>query len=268
MGVISSPRNPRLIAARRLGRRPHEHVLAEGPQVVAEALRAACRVEVVYATPTARERFADVLAGAHVEEVSERAMSTLAATEAPQGVVAVVRNPAVALADLVGSRPRRVLVLTDVRDPGNVGTAIRAAEGAGFEAAVVCSGSCDPANAKAVRASAGAVFHLRHAARVAPEEALAALEGWRRLGAEPTGNIALADLRVEGPVAVVVGNEAWGFTPSVSRLLDDTVTIPMRGRVTSLNAGVAAALVAYRVTGGCGGKRSSVSEGPEREAGP
>ena len=244
---IESPRNARLTAARRLGRRPDERLLAEGPQVVAEALRAGCAVEVVYATAEAARRYADLLEGAPVEEVSDRAMDALAGTTTPQGVVAVVGNPALDLEELLAGRPQRVLVLTDVRDPGNVGTALRAAEGAGFDAAVVCRGSADPAGSKAVRASAGAVFHLRHAAGVDPVEALRALEGWQRVGADAEAPTSLDALAVSGPVAVVVGNEAWGFTPEVAALLDHRVAIPMRGRLSSLNAGVAAALFVYAV---------------------
>lgn len=247
--VIESPRNPRLAEARRFGRQPGEWVLAEGPVVVAEAMRAGAEVRTVFATEEALSRHPGLAAGAPVELVSEKAMKGVSEADAPQGIVAVVRNPSLSLSDLLSHRPARVLVLTDVRDPGNVGTALRAAEGAGFDGAIVARGSCDPANSKVVRSSAGAVFHLAHAARVPAREALEALAPWRRVGAAADGDVPLRELRVEGPVAVVVGNEAWGFTPEVAALLDLTVAIPMRGRLASLNAGVAAALVVYAVAG-------------------
>ena len=244
---LSSVHNRRLSAARRLRRQPGEWLLAEGPQVVVEALRARADVGDVFVTPAALERHSELLTGAHTTVVSEQAIRGLAGTEAPQGIVAVVRNPAVTLEALLGRGPQRLLVLTDVRDPGNVGTALRAAEGAGLDGAVVCAGSCDPANAKAVRASAGAVFHLRHAAGVLPIEALDALVGFTRLGAQAADARPFDDVIVSLPVAAAVGNEAWGFTPEVASRLDALVSIPMRGHMGSLNAGVAAALLSYRI---------------------
>ena len=246
MAVIESPHNPRLQSARRLRREPGEWLLAEGPRVVAEAVRAHADIDAVFVTEAAAARHQGLFGDAPVEVVSDRAMRALAETETPQGVVAVVRNPAIGLDELLAERPSRVLVLTDVRDPGNVGTALRAAEGAGFDAAVVASGSCDPANPKTVRASAGAVFHLNHAARVDAREALTALAEWHKVGATAEGGAPWHEVTVHAPLAVAVGNEAWGFTPDVRALLDITVTIPMRGHLGSLNAGVAAALLVYR----------------------
>lgn len=245
--VIESPRNPRLVAARRLRHRRDGWLLAEGQRVVSEALRSGCDVDAVFVTPSAASGSEGWLKGAPVQVVSERAMKGLAETESPQGIVAVVRDPRVSLESLLARRPARVLVLADVRDPGNVGTALRAVEGAGFDAAVVCAGSCAPSNSKAVRASAGALFHLPHAAHVDAEVALNALKGWRRIGADPDGGTPLDELRSVPPLAVVIGNEASGLAPNLTALLDETVAIPMRGRVASLNAGVAAALVAYKV---------------------
>ena len=244
---IESPRNRRLANVRRLRRQPDHFVVVEGPRAVAEAVRAGAVFEQVFVTTEARTRHTDVLDGipVEIEEVSERAMRGIAATETPQGLVALVANPARPLDELMAAKRARVLVLTDVRDPGNVGTALRAAEAAGFDAAVVCQGSCDPANDKALRASAGAVFHLPHAAHVDPVLVLDALADWRRLGASVDGDITLADVDTQPPLAVVVGNEARGFSDDVRARIDQTVRIPMHGRVASLNAGVAAALLMY-----------------------
>ena len=242
--TLESPHNPRLAAARRLRRHPGDLLLAEGPQVVAEALRTGA-AETVFVTEPALAEHAALLEGAPVQIVSERAMASLVETRAPQGVVAVARRPAIGLDAVVAGRPARVLVLTDVRDPGNVGTALRAAEGAGFDAAIVCAGSCDPANAKAVRASAGAVFHLRHADHVRAVDALEALAGWHRVGAV-AGAAPLGDLAGRPLLAIVVGNEASGFGSEVAACLDAVTGIPMRGRLASLNAGVAAALLCYQ----------------------
>jgi RNA methyltransferase, TrmH family len=244
---IESVHNRRVVAARRLRHHPGEWVLAEGPTLLEEALRAGVGLRTVFLTPHAREGLSEILEGTPTCLVTPQVMRGLAETTTPQGVVAVVRNPAISLDALLASRPERVLVLSDVRDPGNVGTALRTAEAAGFDAAVVCSGSADPVNAKALRASAGAVFHLPYSARIPDVDTLDALAGYRRIGAAVTGTTELADLDSRPPLAIIIGNEARGFAPNVATLLDETVMIPMRGRIGSLNAAVAASLIAYRV---------------------
>jgi TrmH family RNA methyltransferase len=218
--------------------------VAEGPQVVSEAIAAGIELDTVLVTASARDRFAPFLVNAPLEVVSERVMDSLAGTRSPQGVVAVVRNPRRELADLLATHPQRILLLIDVSDPGNVGTALRAAEGAGLDAVILCGRSCDPANSKAMRASAGAIFLVPHCAHVSTDKTLEELRGgWRLVGAQPGGRMSLVELATETPTAVAVGSETRGFPASV--VFDDTVAIPMRGRLSSLNAGVAAALVAY-----------------------
>jgi TrmH family RNA methyltransferase len=135
--------------------------LLEGPQAVAEALqyRPELLVE-LYATPTALERYSDIARGAaeaglEVEFVSEVVIDAMADTVTPQGIIAVCRQFPTSLKDILSSQPRLIAILEEVRDPGNAGTIIRAADAAGADAVILTGRSVDLYNPKVVRATTG-----------------------------------------------------------------------------------------------------------------
>jgi TrmH family RNA methyltransferase len=190
-------------------------------------------------------------------------MSSVAATVTPQGVVAVARFRDVPLADVVASRPRLVAILAAVRDPGNAGTVLRAADAAGADAVVLTDASVDPYNGKCVRASAGSLFHLPFVVGATAADAVAALRGagmrvLAAAGSAPTDIDALDDAGgLAGPVAWLFGNEAWGLPDELLALADDAVRVPIHGRAESLNLATAATICLYasaraqRRPGGC-----------------
>jgi TrmH family RNA methyltransferase len=163
----------------------------------------------------------------------------------PQGAVAIARMPAVDLGAVGGHD--LVLVLVDVADPGNAGTLVRSAEAAGAGAVVFCAGTVDPYNPKCVRASAGSVLHLDMVRASAPTATLDALgaAGHRRVAAVPRAGRAPAGCDLSGSIAIVVGGEAHGLADDVLARCDDLVTIPMHGRVESLNAAMAGTLLLF-----------------------
>lgn len=244
-GGVPAARRLRRAAVRRAERR----FLVEGPQAV-EAADAAGALLAVFATAPAAENL-DV--GAPVTVVGERALVSLAETVTPQGVVGVAAAVDRPLADALTGRPRLVVVLLDVRDPGNAGTVIRTADAAGADAVVLATddGAVDLHNGKVVRASAGSLFHLPIA--VAPwPEVLAALRtaGLRVLATAAAGGLDLFDADsfdadLTEPTAWVLGNEAHGLPPEVAAACDAAVSIPIRGRAESLNLASAAAVCLY-----------------------
>lgn len=269
---LRSLRSTRVQAARRLAKRSfrsaERRFLAEGPQAVREALARDGTVLEVFVTAEAGDRHADLLsaaaeAGVPAQLVSGEVMASLAQTVTPQGLVAVCRFVDAGLDEIKAARPRLVAVLAEVRDPGNAGTVLRAADAAGAEAVVVAGASVDIYNGKCVRASAGSLFHLPVATSVPVTDALAALRsaGLRVLAAEGTGATdldALADAGgLAGPTAWVFGNEAWGLPWEIRALADDVVRVPIHGRAESLNLASAAAVCLYasaraqRAPGGC-----------------
>ena len=145
-----------------------------------------------------------------------------------------------------GETLRRVIVLENVQDPGNVGTVLRTAAAFGMDLAVLCGACADPWNPKTVRASMGAIFR-QSVVKTELDGLEAVLTGLPLYGAAlaPGG----ADIRAlpAGPLAVAVGNEGNGLTAGLLAKCAGTVRIPMLPRTESLNAGVAAAVTMWEM---------------------
>lgn len=213
-----------------------------------EALRAGAVVE-VFATAEAIARHAELLSDVRVNEIAERDAATLSETVTPQGIVAVCRRVDTTWSQLLARSPRLVAVLVEPNDPGNLGTIIRTADAAGADAVVVVGG-VDPYNGKAVRASAGSMFHLP-VVDCAIDEVLAGAAAARLLTLATTGSAdrSLDDLADDGslraPTAWLFGNEAHGLPDAVLRAVDLSVRVPVHGAAESLNLAAAAAVCLY-----------------------
>lgn len=242
--------------ARRVSRAEHRLFLAEGPQAVREALTVPGCVREVFAVPSAagqHPEIRDAAADQRVEWqlVDDAALASLAETVQPQGIVAVCRFLDVPAGDVVASSAKLLAVCADVRDPGNAGTVIRCADAAGAGGVVLTGSSVDPYNGKAVRASAGSLFHLPLAVEPDTAAVVAALRaaGVTVLAADGAGELDLDDAADEGllarPTAWLFGNEAWGLPDEVAVLADHRVRIPLHGRAESLNLATAAAVCLY-----------------------
>jgi len=243
---LLSSSNARLAAARRLTRRSARRetgrFLAEGAQAVREALAADAVVE-LFATAEAMERYPELTEGA--AEVSVKDAAALSETVTPQGLVAVCRVHTVTWSDVLAAGPRLVAVLVEPNDPGNLGTIIRTADAAGADAVVV-DGGVDPYNGKAVRASAGSLFHLP----VVSEPVASVLgSGLTTLATTGSGSVDLDELADDGtlaaPSAWLFGTEAHGLPASVLPASSYTVRVPIHGRAESLNLAAAAAVCLY-----------------------
>jgi TrmH family RNA methyltransferase len=138
-----------------------------------------------------------------------------------------------------------------VGDPGNAGTLLRCADAAGAEAVVLAGAGVDPYNPKAVRASAGSLFHLRLAVDADPAAAVAAVRcaGLQVLAADGAAATDLDGAERQGllarPTAWLFGNEARGLPAAVTALADTSVAVPLHGRAESLNLAAAAAVCLY-----------------------
>jgi TrmH family RNA methyltransferase len=267
-GEVTSLRSPRVKAARQLARRSARQrsrlFLAEGPQAVREALgwspgpglRDGLVTE-LFVTAAAQARYADLVGqaadrGAAVHAVSGEVMAELAQTITPQGLLAVCRFVDVPLAGLAAAGAARLVVLlANVRDPGNAGTVLRTADAAGADGVIFSDASVDPYNSKCVRASAGSVFHLPVVGGAPLRQATAALReaGLQILAADGSADTDLARLEADGtlarPTAWLFGNEAWGLPADLLALADQAVAVPIYGRAESLNLAAAAAVCLY-----------------------
>lgn len=258
--MLENPRSPRIRAVAKLAKRASRSetglFLLEGPQAVAEAL--AFRPELVvelYATPTALERYPEVAktaaeAEVDVQFVSEQVLAAMADTVTPQGFVAVARQFPTSVKDIFAASPRLVAVLEEVRDPGNAGTIIRAADSAGADAVVLTGRSVDLYNPKVVRSTTGSLFHIPVAvgADLADVISRARSAALQVIAADVKGEDLLAarqDGRLARPTAWVFGNEARGLGDEELGWMDGALTVPIYGRAESMNLATAASVCLY-----------------------
>lgn len=248
-----TPRTPRVVAARRLQRRRDREqtgrFLAEGPQAVREALAAGVVAE-LFGTPDALDRHAALAVRAPVvSPVTEEAITALAETVQPQGLVAVCERVDVPLAAALAKRPRLVAVAAEIRDPGNAGTILRTADAAGASAVVFAGDAVDPYNGKCVRASAGSLFHVDVVR--APLDVTDDLRrsGLQVLATTGYGSDDLDSLLDDGvlaaPTAWLFGSEAHGLPEGLLSAADRRVRVPIYGGAESLNLAAAAAVCLY-----------------------
>jgi TrmH family RNA methyltransferase len=185
--------------------------------------------------------------------LQEGVVARVATTETPPPILAVVADPhrpvaAVVAAAAAAAAP--LVVLAGLGDPGNLGTVVRSAAAAGAAGAVTVGG-VDPANPKAVRATAGARFRIplavvgQDAAPTAVVAAAVSSAGLPLIGATVTGGTPPDELDLGGAFALVIGNEAHGLDAAWGSLLDERITIPMASAVESVNVAMAATVVLF-----------------------
>jgi len=259
---LTSTRSPRVTAARRLVKRAFRdrdgRFLAEGPQACREAAGVPGALLELYVTAEAADRHPEIVAaarasGAEVVRASGEVVGSLSGTVTPQGMVGVcATGPVTSSLDALLSGPQRlVTVLAHARDPGNVGTVIRCSDAAGAGGVVLTEASVDPLNPKAVRASAGSLFHLPVVTGPTVADLVARMHdaGLQVLAADGAGERDLDDLEDAGtlnaPTAWLFGNEAWGLPEKTRALADQVVRVPIHGRAESLNLATAAAVSLY-----------------------
>ena len=248
--MITSRANPLVAYVRKLNskrsfRRGENAFAAEGPKLLAEALRWGARVETVLAAPGVS--LPELPDRTRVAELPEKLLAFTADTETPQGIIFVCRGKPLAMPERLEGR--RWLMLDGVQDPGNVGTIWRTADAFGADGLILCSGCADPWSPKTVRSTMGAVFRLpvyegalkdaaaRFAAASVPLYAAALREDTQDIRDVPLDQ-----------AAVIIGSEGRGVSDEALLLCQKTVKIPMRGRCESLNAAVAASVVLWEMT--------------------
>ena len=213
-----------------------------------------------------------------VVEVEGGTLTALAGFDGHQGVALVCRPRPAGDVDTILVRARErgeppfVLVLDSLEDPQNFGTLLRSAEAAGVHGVIYPTRRSAPLSPAAIKASAGATEHLVLAAVDDLAGTLADLhgDGLRIVGADEEAPLAFTDADLRGPLAIVVGSEGRGISGPVRRRLDLVLRIPMRGKIQSLNAGVAGSILLFAAAGQRPGPvpeaRASVpTEEPEAE---
>ena len=204
-------------------------IIVEGAPLIAEAIAGGCEVLEEYIAPGA-----EPVGPLTPVVLSVAALERVATTEAPRPNLAVVRRPTPGDLDATSC----ILVLDRLADPGNVGTLIRSAEAAGVDAVVITPGTSDPFAPKAVRASAGAVFH-QPVHEIGVSDVVAA--GFVTVGTSSHLGVDHRTADWSGRIALILGNEAHGLDVDPDRW----VRIVHRGRSESLNVAMAGTLLTF-----------------------
>lgn len=219
--------------------------LIEGRNVVEEAFASKAEVEaVILREDVAAERAYE----GRVCTMSRKLFDRIRQTETSQGVIAIVRKNRDAGETFQKAIPDggNLLVLDKVQDPGNIGTMIRTAEGAGYAGVLCVKGTGDPYSPKTVRAAAGSLFRMRISTGVDEEDLADFLRAMgKRMVVTAMEGQDYREAPLRSDVALIIGNEGNGVSPQVMEQADLRVRIPMAGELESLNASVAAGILMY-----------------------
>lgn len=250
-------RTPRVVNAAKLlktaGRKKAELFLAEGENSV-EAAIATGAAQDVFVTERAAERFTELLKAAghmnvYVHPISDKAAKSLSDTVTTTGIFAVCKPVLWPLRDVMRSKPRLVMVAVETSEPGNAGTLIRVADAVGADAVLFAGESVDPQGPKALRASAGSLFHIPVIRETNFQTIVDSLKArdLQIIATSPDGEASLDDAEelLAKPTAWLFGNEAHGLPQELLDKADITMRIPIRGRAESLNLATAASICMY-----------------------
>ena len=279
MEIISSKDNKRIKYIRSLlekgGIRKKNHsFVVEGIKLVDEALEYGNVLDIIVSeslyeeivsgdltrngllTDNGKHIIKQVKQGTSLTVVSDAVFKSVSETITPQGVIAVVDMPESGLLEggylkkaYEKSGKIKLLVLEDTADPGNLGTIMRTAEAAGVTGVIMGKGTVDIFNPKVVRSTMGSIFRLPFSY---VDDLKAVILGLKRDGisfyaTHLKGKESYRDISYSDKAGILIGNEARGLSDEIANLADTYVIIPMQGKVESLNAAVAAALMMYEV---------------------
>lgn len=253
--MITSSQNNKIREVRQLVSKRKEReaaglYIAEGIRLVEEALNHTgdC-VYLLWCAPLSERAeklvrgFAD--AGVLTEEITPQLMGSIAGTDSPQGVLAVMRMAPLPLPETADF----VVIADGIQDPGNLGTLFRTAAAAGAGALLLMPGCADEFSPKVIRSAMGTHFRLPFA-RMDWDQAekwLRGQKGMRIFAADSDGGISCWGTDLKQASALIIGSEANGPCERALSLADARILIPMPGRIESLNAGIAAGILIFEV---------------------
>lgn len=252
--MITSTSNPqvkRLLQLQKKSKaRNEENVfVVEGLRMFVEVPKE--RVEKVYVSETFYNKKKQELNFKEfsMEILSDSVFKHVSDTQTPQGVLCIVKQKKPALEELLNIENPLFMVLDNLQDPGNLGTIIRTAEGAGVDAVFMSRDCVDIYNPKTIRSTMGSIYRMPF---IYIEEIVTLLEEFRKKGiqsyaAHLLGKKSYDQENYRAGTAILIGNEGNGLRDEVSEKADVWVRIPMEGQVESLNAAIAASVLMFEV---------------------
>ena len=228
-------------------RREQDVFITEGVKMFLEAdldkIKELYVSESFYEKGTAREKIQQC----NYEILSDELFKKVSDTQTPQGVLCVVKQYHYQLEDLFQKENPLFLILEDIQDPGNLGTMIRTAEGAGVDGIIMTKGTVDIYNPKTIRSTMGSVYRMPFFYTEDLQEVMKQLQGRKvtLYAAHLKGNQFYHQLDFKGATAFLIGNEGNGLKEETAKAADVYMKIPMEGKVESLNAAVASVILMY-----------------------
>ena len=240
---------------RRKAREEAQLFVVEGWRFVSEAVARKAKIKKVYVCLEREQSEWQFLLkdlremGIPFEEVAQRVFRKMSATEEPQGILAVVRQPVYSWLDTRIDKQTPLLIVDGIQDPGNLGTILRTALAAGVRTVCLTAGTVDIFNPKVLRSTMGAVFSLVILPELPPEEIISFCQehGIQILMGDIQGTAIFQAVLSKGPYALVVGNEGQGPSQTFREAPVQRITIPMVQNVESLNVAVATGVLLYEL---------------------
>lgn len=203
----------------------------------------------IYVSETFEKEKKELLFGYNYNVVTDALLKKISDTVTPQGIVCLVKQKKCTVDQIIEHRNTEkscIVVLDRIQDPGNLGTIVRTAEAAGISGIVMSSGCVDIYSPKVIRSTMGSIFRVPFAVSDCLVEDIKKMKdaGIVTYAAHLNGTIYSEELKVKD-LALLIGNEARGLSDDVSDLADRKIKIPMEGKVESLNAAIATAILMY-----------------------
>lgn len=218
----------------------HEYIV-EGIKMVKEAINEKVEIKKII---ICEELFKEEINFENIEYVDEKVFKYISETETPQGVLAVATQK-----ENDVEEGNIIFALDNVQDPGNLGTIIRTLDCAGINSLILSDGCADLYNPKVVRSTMGAIFRLNITRHKEFTNKLLTLQekGYKILVTSLQTDKSIYDLNFKEKYVIIIGNESKGVSDEIIQISDIKTKIPMIGKTESLNAGVAASIIAYEV---------------------
>lgn len=251
--MITSSQNTKIKLVRALLGRAKERreagaFVAEGVRLVEEAAHSNWKFQFALYDDSLSERGKSLIEnltsrGVDVEAVSENLIKSLSETETPQGILAVLELTSLP----IPNSPNFLLIPDQIRDPGNLGTLLRTAAAAGVQAVLIPPETTDAFAPKVVRSGMGAHFRLPIHSLRWDEIMQISKSAHQQVYLADMGGTSCWETDLRQPLALIVGGEAEGASKEARKLATGQISIPMMGKMESLNAGVAGSVLMFEV---------------------
>lgn len=243
----SQVKNLVLLGKKAKERQKQQVFLAEGKKMFLEAPKELLKNVYVSESFLLEEENKKMLSNTEYEVLKDSVFLAVCDTKTPQGILSVIKMPEWDIEKLLRQKNGFFLLLEGIQDPGNLGTMIRTGEGAGITAVIASKTTVDVFNPKTIRSTMGSIFRVPF---FAAEDFFEVVSQMKRqsvkiFAAHLEGSVSCYEPDYKGSVGFLIGNEGNGLSKEAAALADTCIRIPMEGKVESLNASVAAAVLMY-----------------------